>query len=327
MTKKNSLVFLTLFVIGFFTLSSVSISAQIKVEIDAQDSSKIDKVLQNYIALSALSMDKRRTYFSEKLSPEDKANIFKLHLAFQLVKRPNLSAEQKDLILESLPMITPDSYDAAKPQKRNDAQQQATIIASKIKASFSQQESSEIFASLGGNQEDSLILQRFQNMNNLKTRVEKYKVYDNFSPQSKSDFWKLQFAISLLQDFTLAQKSLVVEAIANVTPDLYQTGKTDDLKIKRENLMPLIEKISIAFPSEIRIPIFTIVGKDEVDSMNLEAARCHCLLDSWFSGCGVGSTCQGGNCNDNPDNGTHCGFAGLWACDGRCVTNENSLSF
>ncbi len=266
-------------------------------------------------------MDERRTYFSKKLSSEDKANIFKLHLAFQLVKRPNLSIEQKDLILESLSMISPDSYDISKPQKRNEAQQQATLIEAKVKTLFTQQEGFEIFASLGGSQEDSITLQRFQYMNNLKTRVDKYKNYDSYSPNSKSDFWKLQFAIPLLEDFTMTQKSLLVEAIANVSPDLYKNEKTDDLKIKRENLMPLIERISIAFPSEIRIPIFTIVGKDEIDSMNLEAARCHCLLDSWFSGCGVNSVCKGGACNDNPNNGTHCGFGGLWSCDGRCEAN------
>ena len=102
MNKQNNLAYLTLFLVGLFSLFSINISAQ---KGDTQNGNLTDKVLQNYINISSLSMDERRTFFNEKLSSADRANIFKFHLAFQFVKRPNLNEQQKDLILESISMI------------------------------------------------------------------------------------------------------------------------------------------------------------------------------------------------------------------------------
>jgi hypothetical protein len=93
--KNNNLAFFTLFVIGLISSLTLNLSAQNKVWAEnnqPQKANVTDKVLQNYIDISSLPMSKRPKAFSD-LSVEDKTRIFKLHLALQFVKRPNLTAD------------------------------------------------------------------------------------------------------------------------------------------------------------------------------------------------------------------------------------------
>jgi hypothetical protein len=95
--KTNKFALLTLILLGLFSLN---ISAQ-KTETDQNLETDI---LQKYIEVSALPMGKRQKAFSE--SPDEmKANLFKFHLAFQFVKRPNLTKDQKEVILEGISNI------------------------------------------------------------------------------------------------------------------------------------------------------------------------------------------------------------------------------
>ena len=159
--KKNNVALCTLIAIGLVSSLTVNLLAQNKVSADVkqkQTPNLADKVLQTYIDISSLPMDKRRKVFIEA-SAEEKANLFKLHLALQFIKRPNLNKEQKELIVDSISMITPQSYDLENPGNRVKAQQDASVLEARAKTLFQGKDAFEIFASLGGEKTDAELLQ------------------------------------------------------------------------------------------------------------------------------------------------------------------------
>lgn len=165
--KKTS----NLMYIGGMLLFIISILAQnsyaqksVKTKIDEPQKQAKKSFLQTYIDISALSMNDRRAAFID-LSSEDKAGIFKFHLAFQFVKRANLTKEQKDLILESIGSISTDTYDFTKD--RTGAQAMAKNIEIRAAPLFSKQEIFEIFASIGANKADTEMLQNYASLSTL----------------------------------------------------------------------------------------------------------------------------------------------------------------
>lgn len=309
-----------LLVVGLISSLTFNIAAQNKVWAEDNQTPKTigaDDVLKNYIDISSLPINKRPQAFS-KFSAEDKSNIFKFHLAVQFAKRPNLTNDQKDLILQSISFLSADNYD--KTKDRTATKMYSQNFEARISSVFDKKEGFEIFASLGGDVEDLNLIQNYQaiNVGDLANRQE---VFGRSTPLNKSDFWRIRFLYYLAtrSDLNLEQKSLLIEAASYINKDLYINKDKSELAYKQKMLMPLIEKITKAFPDRKDQTIFLFMRDDYAPAEEPGAARCHCLKDSWFSGCGITSTCGKGNaCDDNPDNGTHCGFAGLWACDGRC---------
>lgn len=89
MNKKNNLAFVALFLVGLISSLTINTFAQQKTWVEGEQPQKViaeDNLLQNYIKISSLPMNKKSGVFSD-LSAEDKAALFKLHLALQFVKR------------------------------------------------------------------------------------------------------------------------------------------------------------------------------------------------------------------------------------------------
>lgn len=152
MNKKNNLALYVLLVAGFLSLFTLNTLAQESATAKSRQLQKINLknvVLQNYISASSLPIKERRNFFGN-LSAEEKANLFKLHLALQIVKRPNLTNEQKDLILEGISIATPNAYDKNNPEKLEKSRQDAKLFEQKMLLLFSKSEGIEIFADLGG---------------------------------------------------------------------------------------------------------------------------------------------------------------------------------
>lgn len=266
-------------------------------------------------------MNKRGKAFSG-FSDEDKANAFKLHLALQFVKRPNLTAEQKDLVLESISAITTDAYDRTKDRKnREPVFQSLEVRATSI---FSRQEAFEIFASLGGGQTDVEYLQKYLGLANIKKMPERKEFFRNASSQDKSQYWKIHFALSLVlfPDLNKQQKEVILDAIALVNPQIYETSKTSsEWKTKVDE--PTIEFSNRAlrtFDKEKGVKIFVKLG-GEVEPLDWEweidplKPDCDCSIGS-IAGCGWEPTCAGaGTCNIVRSN---CGFLWQFDCDGKC---------
>lgn len=313
MIKNNNLAFFALFCIGLFSLFSINISAQNKVVAQTQPTNATDKVLQNYINISALSMDERRTFFNEKLSPEDRANIFKFHLAFQFVKRPNLTKEQKDLILETISMIKSDSYDEKKPQKRTEAQQEAKVLEMKIKQMFLRKEGYEIFASLGGTKEDAEILQKYLEVSTLPSLSERRDLFANSTPLEKSNYWRIHLANSFVKfsELDKQQKEIILEVIAIAKPESYQLQINSSEWIEKVDkpLKTLSINILALFSKEIGVKIFLELGGE---TSQLLANACNCSQGS-IPAC-WDEYCVNNRCEKKPG----CGIIWLSECNGRC---------
>lgn len=136
---RKNVAYLFLLVVGLIGFLTLNLTAQEKLSVDKNQSQKVyskSNVLQSYIKASSLPTDERRKLFSN-LSAEDKANLFKLHLALQFVKRPNLSNEQKELILQTIPTLSPENYERTNSQVIAKAQQEATMLQQKARILFS----------------------------------------------------------------------------------------------------------------------------------------------------------------------------------------------
>lgn len=266
-------------------------------------------------------MNERRKAFTD-FSAEDKANIFKFHLAFQLAKRQSLTKDQKDVILEGISLASSESYDKNNPAKQIQAQQDADLLGQKAMSLFSKNEGSEIFGSLGGNKDDIAMLQKYQTISKLYSLAEKKELFSNSSSVEKGNYWKLHLANSFVEfpDLNSEQKEIIVDLISMITPKLYDIEKNSkEWQSNFERPFNIIsDRILTTFSREIGPKIFLNLGsyvstspKDDVPTL-LRPAACTCSQGSipacWDEYC-VNTACNRGG---------HCGVLWLFECNGAC---------
>jgi hypothetical protein len=163
MNKKYNLAFFTLFVVGLLSLFSINISAQNKAAVTTGQSTKTcsgekfvfpssvsrdRKGIKNYISIISLPPDERPKAFSE-LSPSDAATVFRLHLAAQLVLRPNLSRQQQEVILESMSKVSAEDYDTNNPNRSLNAKLSEQEFQARVANLFSRREAYDTFIRSG----------------------------------------------------------------------------------------------------------------------------------------------------------------------------------
>jgi len=315
---------LTLFVAGLFSFA-FNISAQKTDKVKAEKSQIVFKqkdVLQNYIDISSMAKDERKQFFGE-LSSEEKANLFKLHLALQFVKRPSLNIEQKDLILESISFATPDIYDKTNIEK---SRQNADLVGQKAKNIFSKQEFFEIFADFNGEETDVGLLRKYQDISNL-SMSKRRDVLEKLSAAEKSNLWKLHFTLHLVKIAQLSnqQMKIIIEAISILTPELYEIPKDDlewEAKVNRPIQLFSSRAVSVFSKDEIA-KIFSNFGgktnssKDDTKDNHTELLDARCNCSRQWADCSGLSQC-GGLCSVPPGGGS-CGFGGLYVCNGICT--------
>jgi hypothetical protein len=127
MIKRISVTIPLLF--GIILLSIADVSAQslgTAISKSRSGATGSDRILENYLDVNSASRERRPEIFSA-FSPEAKAGVFRFHLAFQLVKRPDLTGEQKEFILKTLSGIQPDAYDQSKADAVAKARQEAKL--------------------------------------------------------------------------------------------------------------------------------------------------------------------------------------------------------
>ncbi|HMS40428.1 MAG TPA: bacteriocin fulvocin C-related protein [Pyrinomonadaceae bacterium] len=320
MNKENKRAFFTLFVAVLFSTLSVNIFAQTTESAQTEQpqiSVKQKDVLQSYIDISSLPKDKRKEFFSN-LSAEEKANLFKTHLALQFVKRPNLTTEQKELILETISFATPNVYDKNNKEK---SRQNSDLLGQKAKNLFSKQEFFEIFADLSGETTDISLLRKYQDISNLST-IKRKEVLRGISAYDKSNLWKFHFASYLIKlpILTSKQMKLILDAVAFITPELYGLQRiSSEWKIKVDEPAQLLtgRAFEVFTKDEVTEIFANLGGKIPVTTENDGESLipvCHCSRQ-WLDCYGIQSC--GGLCSVPPGGG-ECGFGGLYDCNGWC---------
>lgn len=314
-------------IIGLVIACFLGVFAQTGIaqkSLPAQDTPQSKKnALQNYIDISALPMNERPAAF-RNLSPEGNASIFKFHLAFQLMKRPNLSNEQKEMIIESIADLSADSYDFSKD--RTLVQAKILDLNSRLAAIFTKQETFEIFASLGGDKNDIAILSKYQQITLPVYGTQRKSLFIALSPQDKSDVMRIHMIGKLAEKggLTIEQTRITADSIVICTPDFYSKTGENDKGGSSSSVKAIVERIAKGFEKQEAFEIFASLG-GESGGPAPEEVSCLCsTIDDWCSWWGP----YGSNCMQN--SASHpctpksfgCGAFFREGCNGTCVVTS-----
>ncbi|MCW5959994.1 MAG: bacteriocin fulvocin C-related protein [Pyrinomonadaceae bacterium] len=215
--------------------------------------------------------------------------------------------------MESIAGINRDTYDRTKVS--DNTENFAQTLEARATSVFSQQDSSEIFASLGGNKEDTLMLQKYIEVSNLATFDERRNIFSNVSALERSNFWKVQLAYSLVKfpDLNFEQNEVIIDALSLITPELFEM--TTPSKNSQDSMQPAIKTISdriyVTFPKEKGLEIFLKFGGES--SAESLAGNCDCSRGS-IPACWT-EYCPSSSCSRTRSG---CGVFWLFSCDGKC---------
>jgi hypothetical protein len=202
MNKKYNLAFFTLIVAVHFGTLSVNISAQNKATVATEKSTKTcsgekfvlpnsvsrdRKGIKNYISIISLLPDERPKAFSE-LSPSDAATVFRLHLAAQLVLRPNLSQQQQELMLDSMSKVSAEDYDTNNPNRSLNTKLSEQEFQARVANLFSRREAWDIFYSIGDDVKQLAFLHRYDQVLDNQTIIFKIKSFFSISGTQDAAF-------------------------------------------------------------------------------------------------------------------------------------------
>ena len=132
---------------------------------------------------------KRQKTFSD-FSNQEKANVYRVKLALEFIKRPNLSKEQKSLILDTISAISADTYNEENPELAAKAQKQVEEIEQKAVSIFTRDEAFKIFEGLNGDKAaDVAFLRKYEEKLASPMNIRR-KIIREASPAEQRDFWK-----------------------------------------------------------------------------------------------------------------------------------------
>jgi hypothetical protein len=109
-----------------------------------------DAILKKYSDISALPLKKRRVFF-RRASANDKSDLWRIHLALYLVKRPELNEWQKEIILTAMSLATPACFELQRsnPAWKVTMGDPLRALEEQIVVAFSLEDGANIFATLG----------------------------------------------------------------------------------------------------------------------------------------------------------------------------------
>lgn len=330
--KNNNLAFFTLLVVGLFSSLTLNIFAQkATISKTEQPQSKCtgekfvlpssisigNEAFASYLKAASLPVKERRTVFSA-LSNEEKANFFKIQYALQFIKRPNMTVQQRDFILEAVSKISPDLYDTNNVEKARLSEQIGLEIESKAFGLFTPSEAGDILAALFAKKdEDVALLQKYENLLKNGTKARK-KIVREMPVNDRVNIWKTQLVYHLATArLSKAQSEFIVEFLTNLSPAFFEHSANLTREESAKALAILDKKILSVFSRAEEYAIFEELGiqnpvTDTAETDLLAApGECDCR---WYCG-PYNGTCGSGSCNIGT---LDCGPAGTWLCYSKC---------
>ncbi len=107
-----------------------------------------DDSLQKYRNLISLTMPLRKTGF-RRASPNDKNELWRIHLALYLAHHPELSTEQSKAIVDALAFLTPALFEESSDSRVWETRAWIKVFEGRVRAVFSTDVGAKIFATLG----------------------------------------------------------------------------------------------------------------------------------------------------------------------------------
>lgn len=329
---NKNLAFLTFFIVGLFSSFITPVFAQ-KASLPNTEQSQTkctgekfvlpssisigNEAFANYLKAASLPVKERRTAFGG-LSNEEKANFFKIQYALQLIKRPNMTIEQRGFILEAISKTSPDLYDTANAEKSRLSEQIGLEIESKALGLFTPPEANDILAALFAKKdEDIALLQKYENLLKNATKARK-KIAREMPINDRVNIWKTQLVYHLATArLSKAQSEFIVEFLTTLSPAFFENAASLTREESAKALEILDKKILSVFSRAEAYAIFEELGIQkpvtDITEPNLLPApgECDCR---WYCG-PYNGTCGGGACNIGT---LDCGPAGTWLCMYKC---------
>lgn len=335
--KKNTFAFFALIVTGLFSLFTITGFAQkadsVKIEepgktcggkfVMPQTVAVDNEAFENYLKLALMPLNERRKSFGKLLNGQ-KADFIKVNLALQFVKRPNMTKDQQDFVLESLSRVSADLFDTTNPEKARRSEESGMEMMNKALGLFALKDVKESGKDVGDfieplgtpKNEEAAFLQKYEDIlkNGSKSRM---KIAKEMPVNDRVNIWKVQFAFHLATGkFSKAQNEFILEMLNSLSPETFATRmQTKEEETKANEL--LLSRIFGVFTKEEGFAIFMTIGiqkyvKDEPVIVASLKPACECLFY-----CPGPPTCGGANSCDNTDDG--CGPMGGFSCRWICI--------
>jgi hypothetical protein len=145
-------------------------------------------------------------------------------------------------------------------------------------------------------------------------------VYRALSADAKSGLWRIHLTGYLTEhpELTEEQRGVIVDAIALVTPRLFEIAESNPnwLTDMHSPVELLKKRVLEVFPRGVAVGVFTQLGTPAPshaldDEGGIGQSNCNCNTDSIWS-C---DNCTAGGCKKTPFG---CGWLMFYECNGRC---------
>jgi len=304
---------------------------------------------QKYRDISAGAIRDPTNLLNDSLA-SDEDLLWKLHLALELVKHPELNKRQVRIILDAISFSSPEFFAASSysPPRKTKADETLELLKRRAARAFPKGKIPAFFANMTIGKTEADILRMYFDISALPLKSRKAS-FRSASPNDKSNLWKTHLALFLAKrsDLNELQKAVILSAISLATPEYFGVRSSDPAwKTKvREVSRGLEQQIVSAFALEDAALIFATLGDDTVSAKSASALlknieykpisdaesykqwshsrlvkqdpvidqTCSCSTQSDY--CPMLSYCNGGGCSS-----TESGCGTLWnhPCNGTC---------
>jgi hypothetical protein len=276
------------------------------------------ELLQKYMTLCARAAPER-IQLMRTLSAVERSYLWRVKLGLYLAQHPNLTTDQQQIVIETLEIATPQLFSVTELNNsalRAKVLEPVETLRQRSLLIFSKSEAAQIFAEIGQSQ-DLPLLEQYTQLSKL-SKGERKKRFNQAPPQEKSDLWRVQFGLNLARhpEWSEPQRSIVLEAIAIATPELYQIPKDRDwTRLVDEPLRVFAQKALQVFSKQEGAALFSELGATETNAHHAQdmfaGGNCSCARESdWCT-----YNCLATDCTLIT---WGCGTMGLYSCDGTC---------
>jgi hypothetical protein len=278
------------------------------------------ELLQKYVELCGQD-GPDKIQLMQTLSPVERSYLWKVHLGLYLSRNLILSRDQQNIVIETLDFINPKLFsppDPKDPGGRAMMLERVDQLRRRGLQLFSKDEAAEIFSAIGGAQ-DSEAVRKYSQLSEL-SKDDRKSSFSLMSAEDKSSLWRVQFGLNLARhpEWTEQQRSIVLEAMTMVTPQLYETPRDRNwTRLVDEPVRLLTQKALLVFTKQEGAAVFSELGLSEQPKLNHAQKTprgCECAQESDW--CGP-YQCITNECTVLIYG---CGTFGIYACNGKCYT-------
>jgi hypothetical protein len=332
MNKKNiNLSFFTIAVVGLFCSLALNIFSQ-KKEIQKTEQSQPkclgklvlpssisvnNEAFEDFIKVASLPAKERRILFS-KQSNEQKASFIKVNLALQFIKRPSMTSDQKEFVLDAVSKVSADIYDKSDSEKVKRSEQNGLEMQNKALGLFAHKDLGDFIEPLMPNKEEEVaILQNYVAL--LKNgMIARKRIINDMPVNDRVNIWKVQLAYHLATGkFTKKQNEFILEMLTSLSPKTFASPANLTKEEQDKANGTLESSIFDVFTKEEGFAIFMAVGIQtyaaDGSEFEIEGSICDCNFYCSDENlvCGEPKGCQSSS--------SGCGPYGSVGCHYKCA--------